>query len=596
MKSTTALSRFFLLVGVMWLSAAACAKNMTIDKEIIVSPDQSKTIAEALREAREMRRLDSLDVVGHITIRLRQGMYFLNEPLLVRPEDHGVTFLGDDGACISGGIKIEGWHAEGKLWVADVPDFNGRPLEFRQLWVNGKKAVRARDVVDFEEMNRIISVDKAHREIWVPAKAVKSVVNEPYAEMILHEMWCVSVLRIKSIRFCGDSAAVSFHEPESRIQFEHPWPSPMVTDDGHNSPFYLANALTLLDKPGEWYYDVRTLKLYYMPHEGGQISTAEVIAPMMETLVVVEGTADDRVNDVCFRNVIFSHTTWRRPSYYGHVPLQAGMYLTDAYKLRPQMVRENNHKLDNQGWLGRASAAVQVEWAENIRFEECGFSHLGGSGLDFVIGDTDCEVNHCSFQDISMNGCVVGSFSPVGYETHRPFNPSDDREICRGTTIRNSFFRDVTNDDWGCVAIAAGYVAETNICHNEICDVSYTGISLGWGWNRDKVCMHDNRVQYNLIHHYARHMYDVAGIYTLGNQPGSIISNNIVRDIYSPTYVHDPNHWFYLYADEGSSNILVRDNWCPEEKFLQNANGPGNLWVNNGPISLHLVKDAGIQK
>ena len=96
--------------------------------------------------------------------------------------------------------------------------------------------------------------------------------------------------------------------------------------------------------------------------------------------------------------------------------------------------------------------------------------------------------------------------------------------------------------------------------------------------------MHDNRVEGNLIHHYAKHMYDVAGIYTLGNQPGTLIEGNVVRDIYTPGYAHDPHHWFYLYTDEGSSNITLRNNWTPEEKYLQNANGPGNLWEHNGPM------------
>ena len=63
----------------------------------------------------------------------------------------------------------------------------------------------------------------------------------------------------------------------------------------------------------------------------------------------------------------------------------------------------------------------------------------------------------------------------------------------------------------------------------------------------------------------------------------SFIEGNVVRDIYSPSYAHDPNHWFYLYTDEGSSYITVRNNWTPTEKYLKNANGPGNTWENNGP-------------
>ncbi len=554
--------------------------------DFYVTPDSSLT--DAVRKAREMRRLGQ---GGPVTIHLSKGVYRLYEPLRLRPEDSGLTIEGSD-AVISGGIKILEWKRQGKLLVADVPDFNGRPIDFRQLWVNGKKATRARDVSDFEKMFRIRTYDKKGQILWVPKKAVERILNAPYAEMVLHEMWCTSNLRIKSIRIQGDSAAIRFHNPEAKLQFEHPWPSPMTPNTGHPSPFYLTNAKELLDEPGEWYHDIRAHKLYYLPQQGETVK--EAIVPVMETLVEFIGTAEHPVRNITFKGITFSHTTWMRPSEKGHVPLQAGMYLTEAYKLRPQIDRPNNHKLDNQGWLGRADAAIELRYTEAINFDGCRFEHLGGSGLDYVIGCRRGMTTNCTFTDIAMNGYVCGSFSPEGLETHLPYQPTDFREVCTGQTIAQSEFYDVTNEDWGCVAIAAGYVNEITIEHNTIHDVSYTGISLGWGWNRDLVCMKDNKVHANLIYNYAQHMYDCAGIYTLGNQPGTVISENVVRDIAKPSYVHDPNHWFYLYTDEGSSNITLRDNWTPEEKFLKNANGPGNVWENNGPqVNDSIVKRAG---
>ena len=557
---------------------------MSFAADITITPDSS--LADAVRKAREMRRLGQ---ATEVTIHLSEGTYYLYEPLRLRPEDSGLTIEGEH-AVISGGMRITGWKRQGKLLVADVPDFNGRPIDFRQLWVNELKAVRARDVSDFEQMARIRMYDKKNKVLWIPKKAVEKVLKAPYLEMVLHEMWCTSNLRIKSLSVHGDSVAVRFHDPEAKLQFEHPWPSPMTPDTGHPSPFYLTNAKELLDEPGEWYHDVRAHKLYYMPWEearskkqeaGGK--RQEAIVPVLETLVECVGTAEHPVRNITFKGITFSHTTWMRPSMKGHVPLQAGMYLTEAYKLRPQIDRPNNHKLDNQGWLGRADAAVELRYAENVSFEQCRFERLGGSGLDYVEGCRGGSVTRCTFTDIAMNGLVVGSFSPEGLETHLPYQPTDIREICTGQTVEQSEFYDVTNEDWGCVAIAAGYVSGINISHNTSHDVSYTGISLGWGWNRDLVCMKDNRVHANLIYNYAQHMYDCAGIYTLGNQPGTIISENVVRDIATPSYVHDPNHWFYLYTDEGSSNITLRDNWTPSEQFLKNANGPGNVWENNGP-------------
>ena len=556
--------------------------------DLHITPDSS--LADAIRKAREMRRQGQATAV---TIHLAKGVYPLYEPLRLRPEDSGLHIEGDE-AVVSGGIAITGWKRQGKLLVADVPDFNGRPIDFRQLWVNGQKAVRARDVSDFEQMYRIRTYDKKHRVLWVPRKAVEKIVHAPYTEMVLHEMWCTSNLRIKSIKLQGDSAAVQFHDPEAKIQFEHPWPSPMTPNTGHPSPFYLTNAKELLDEPGEWYHDIRDHRLYYMPRDGETPQSLNATVPVLETLVEVIGTSEHPVRDINIKGVTFSHTTWMRPSLQGHVPLQAGMFLTEAYKLRPQIDRPNNHKLDNQGWLGRADAAVELRYAEHVSFERCRFEHLGGSGLDYVLGCRGGTTTSCTFTDIAMNGYVCGSFSPAGLETHRPYQPTDFREVCSQQVIANSHFYGVSNEDWGCVAICAGYVSGINIEHNTIHDVSYTAISLGWGWNRDMVCMKDNRVHANLIYNYAQHMYDCAGIYTLGNQPGTVISENVVRDIATPSYVHDPNHWFYLYTDEGSSNITVKDNWTPAEKYLQNANGPGNTWLNNGPqVNEQIKKRAG---
>ena len=555
------------------------------------------TLTSALRQAREWRRTEDNRIQGGITIYMEGGTYAFYEPVFIRPEDSGtkesptiIRSVGDEKVILSGGISINGWKKQGKVWVADVPAFNGRPLDFRQLWVNGKKAVRARDVEDFEKMNRICSVDEKNEILYVPAVSIcrlidnKGNLKAKYAEMVLHQMWCVANLRIRSVEVQGDSAAIRFHQPESRIQFEHPWPRPMVTTNGHNSAFYLTNARELQDVPGEWYHDIDARKVYYYPREGEKMQEAEVIVPAVETLVRVEGTLDRPVCHIRFEKITFSYTTWMRPSEKGHVPLQAGMYLTDGYRIDPKMQRNYlNHPLDNQGWLGRPAAAVRVVAARQIDFERCRFEHLGSTGLDYEEAVQGGVVRGCLFRDIAGSGLLVGSFSPAAHETHLPYDPADRREVCTQQQINNCYFTEIGNEDWGCLAIAAGYVGDVNIEHNEISEVPYSGISLGWGWTQTVNCMRNNRVHANLIHHYAKHMYDVAGIYTLGSQPKSYVTENCVHSIYKPGYVHDPNHWFYLYTDEGSSFITVRDNWTEGEKYLQNANGPGNVWENNGP-------------
>lgn len=580
-----------------------------------------KTLRIALRHARNLRRLADPSVKGGIFIHVAKGTYSLHEPLYVRPEDSGTedspTVIMGDEAVLSGGVQIKGWKRQGKFLVADTPEFNGNLIDFRQLYINGKKAVRARDVINFDDMQHILSLDKPKQIIYVRATPIIKALAKSYAakdyalrhapaEMVLHEMWCVANLRIKNITIQGDSAAVTFHQPESTIQFEHPWPSPMVntkpfvTEDGRtlnlNSAFYLLNHPALLDTPGEWYHDVRNHKVYYYPLKGETVK--EAIAPALETLIEVGGTPDRLVRNVRFCGLSFMHTTWMRPTTDGHVPLQAGMFMYEGYKLRPQTQRpDRNNKLDNQGFLGRPASAVTVSYASSVDFDGCRFLQLGSSGLDYVEGTQGGTVSNCDFTEIAGNGIVAGSFSPSAFETHLPYDPQDRRTICNNLMIVNNMVHNVSTEDWGTLGICCGYVSGCIIAHNEIWDVSYSGINLGWGWTQSVNAMRGNEVYRNYIHHYARHMYDCAGIYTLSAQPKTYILENVVEKIYKPIYAHDPNHWFYLYCDEGSSFITVQDNWTESEKFLRNANGPCNIWENNGPqVNDSIRENAGVKR
>jgi hypothetical protein len=565
------------------------------------------SVSAALRQARELRRLNDKSVKEGITIYVHGGVYALQEPVFLRPEDSGtsespttIKAVTGEHPVLSGGVPVNGWKkvtfsvaglpalATKNVWVTDAPIVGGNLLDFRQLWVNDVKTVRARDAND-DNLPRITSWDRKTGKMGVSADWVrrftKSAFQQPESmEFVIHQMWAVANLRVRDIQQQGREVLFTFQQPEARIQAEHPWPTPM-TVDSLRSPFYLCNAIEFLDQPGEWFLDTYHRKLYYWPRKGEDLKKATVIAPSLETLVLAAGTLDSPVSYVRFDGITFAHSTWMRPSQYGHVPLQAGMYMLDAYKLRPPGVIGNPNKgLENQAWLGRPASAVLFNGVQHTVFINCRFEHLGSCAVDYENATFQDTIQGCLFTDVAGNGIQAGRFDAPGMEAHLPYNPKDERELCTNLTIADNYLTDVTNEDWGCVGIAAGYVRGINIEHNEVSEVSYSGISLGWGWTKANNCMRDNQVKANYIHHYAKHMYDVAGIYTLSVQPKTLITENAVDSIYHPAYVHDPNHWFYLYTDEGSSFITMKDNWCPAEKFLKNANGPGNTWENNGPM------------
>ncbi|WP_245129842.1 right-handed parallel beta-helix repeat-containing protein [Mucilaginibacter straminoryzae] len=575
-----------------------------------------RTVAKALRKAREMRRLKDSTIASGIHIILKQGEYVLEEPLRILPEDSGTeqapTWIECEqgaNAAISGGLNIAGWQllkqpvkglpntAKGKVWVADAPRIAGNQILFRQLWVNGNKAIRARSVNNWEKMPRIISLDKQKEEMVISSSALP-LGDYVQLEMVIHQMWAIANLRVKTVAKQGEQTKLTFYQPESHIEFEHPWPSAVIDKDGKmngNSPFYLTNSLAFLDTPGEWFEDMQTGKVYYWPRKGEDMSKATVNVPVLENLVEIKGTAERQVSNVHFKGITFEYATWLRPSLQGHVPLQSGMYLLDAYKLKVPGTPEKP-KLENQAWVGRPPAAVQVSYANHTSFNNCTFRHLASAGLDYLKYTHDDEISGNLFKDIGGSAIQAGVFSEEGYEAHLPYNPADVNEFVTKLNINNNLVNDVTNEDWGCLGISAGFVKNINISHNEVCEVGYTGISVGWGWTKAANVMSNNIIRANKIHHYARHLYDVAGIYTLSAQPGTMITENEVDSIYKVSYAHDPHHWFYLYTDEGSSGITVKDNWTPAEKYLKNANGPGNVWENNGPtVSNTIRQNAGLE-
>lgn len=595
-----------LLTIMMLMAAQTQASAAVADTTIYVSPRNNEVLADAVRQAREFKRRHSTadgyqfyttnTAYPHVTISLSRGRYELMEPLMLRPEDSNLTFMAPDGAEIVGSIQRSLHTATasltGRAVLSTGPfSFNGNLIRPRQIWIGGRKADLARSVTSFDGMPRILNYDKKARILWLKGSDIsngiisaiqkldcESAGNKP--ELVLHQMWEISVLRIDSMWRSGDSVAVTFQNPEARIQFQHPWPGPMYKSK-HDSPYYIQNLSELLDSEGEWLWSPSAGISYIPRKDETEGITADI--PVHENLIEIEGTPERLVTGIDFKNITFSYTTWKRPSQSGHVPLQAGMYLTEAYKLRPQIDRTDNHKLDNQGWLGRARAAVEVRYGSDVRFTKCAFSHLGGSGLDFIEGCKGGGADSCVFTDIALNGLVAGSFSPAGLETHLPYQPVDLRVVCDRQQIKGNKFTNIGNEDWGSCAVTAGYVSNISITDNSIHDIPYTGISLGWGWNRTENCMHDNYVARNNIRRFAQHMTDCAGIYTLGRQPGTIIEDNTIADANPPAYVHAPEHWFWLYTDEGSSYITLRNNHVPSDRFLKNANGPGNVWENNVP-------------
>ena len=489
--------------------------------EIIVREGES--IHEALRQAREWRRTHDPRCQGGITITLQEGRYYMSEPLFLRPEDSGTK----ESPLIIRGI--------GEKHTSVIC---GDPRQkHRQIWPlkeqdDGLPKNRHDDGLPTKGMERMISFNKEKRTITIPtppdsvlrdfvSKNTAESTSRPPLEMVVHQRWAIAILRVKDIRVLNDSVTeVSFMEPESRLEFEHPWPQPVIGGEKGNSSFLLR---TTEQRDG------------------------------IEQLVIVDGA-----NYVRFEGISFNKTCWNRPLHKGHVTLQGGFPLVDAYKLKENPGLTWDKGLENQAWIERPVSAVTVRNAHHVDFCSVVFENLAATALDFVDNVSDCTVQDCTFGNIGGTAIMGGSFAESPMEVHRPYQHLAER--CQRLTIKENFVVDVANEDWGAVGIALGYVRHCTISNNYVSFLSYSGICVGWGWTPLDTGMKQNRIIDNSVRGYARQLYDAGGIYTLSNQPGSVISGNKISRPYPAPYATN-DRGFCIYLDARTDGFTIENNY-----------------------------------
>ena len=462
--------------------------------EIIVHEGES--IHDALRQAREWRRTNDPRCQGGISIIIEAGRYYMNEPLFLRPEDSGTK---------ESPLTIRGI---GEMHTSVI--YGDDRQQHTQLWPK-------------EGMERMIDFNKEERVITIPTPP-DSVLQyfaskKTPLEMVVHQQWAIAILRVKDMQVHGDSTIVSFMEPESRLEFEHPWPQPVIGGEKGNSSFLLR---TTEQRDG------------------------------IEQLVVIDGA-----NYVTFEGITFDKTCWNRPLHKGHVTLQGGMPLVDAYKLKENPGLPWDEGLENQAWIERPVSAVTVRNAHHIEFYSVLFQNLAATALDFVDNISDCKVQKCTFGNIGGTAIMGGSFAESPREVHRPY--TDLAERCQRLTITENFIVDAANEDWGAVAIALGNVRHCTVSKNYVTRVNYSGICIGWGWTPLDTGMENNHIVGNKVSHYARQLYDAGGIYTLSNQPNSSIKGNEISQPSSAPYATN-DRGFCIYLDARTDGFTIENN------------------------------------
>jgi len=569
-----------------------------------------KTITKAQKAVREINGT----MTGDIVVYLREGTYQLNSTVNFDERDggkdgHYVRYKAYKGEMplITGGMPVTGWtiHDEANnIWKAE-----GVEGRFRQLYVNGKKAVRAcfPNAIASDEKGagtfdhdfvRLSKVDSTGRAFDVSAEYIKNIKNIEDVEIHLMIAWAESILRLEKAEVNGGTAKLIPKDPERTKLFHRAYPmlgTAFMSDPPKQQVFYLENSYDLIDAPGEWYLDEKNQTLYYKPRSGENMGSANVVAPRLNTMFSVLGKdTKNKVGYMSFEGLTFAHSNFTRPSEEGFLDLQAANFNVDVLA---DPGRGNWEKLNsNKYLLWRPDAGFRVENAHHFLVKNCTFTQMAATGLDFVSGTNDDVIEGNVFYEIGAAGIMLGKFyQDSTTEIHIAYNPSDKEEISTRDTIRNNLVTNVTNEHQGAVGIGAGYPRYVVIENNEISYTYYSGISLGFGWTKDQTAMTNNHVNKNNIHHISRLLCDSGPIYTLSNQgTGSEIKENYLHD-YSASKWSD--YWVLpIYLDEGSSGFTVENNSYRNAPSGVGRNQAGQFTErNNGGYIESVAAAAGLQ-
>jgi len=510
---------------------------------------------KSVQQARETVRGLVRDMSADIVVYLEDGTHVLSVPLSLGSLDsgqngHTVAYraVGGGQPVLSGGVEVRGWQPDGDgRWKAPATF-----ADTRQLYVNGTRArrARARFPGGAERYGDLTFID-AEAGYVLPAHAeMAQWRNQGDIEFGYLSSWSHMICKVKAITHDGDGVRIAMQQPNYFLA---------ARKEGRQAeiPDYIENALELLDEPGEWYLDRPARTVYYIPREGEDMASAVVVAPVLETLIEVVGTLDAPAHDLRFEGITLGDATWLRPNSHGHPDVQANfLVVPNNVSYRSGTV----HNVHNENI--RMAANVVLTYAHDVAFERCTFTRLGGAGLDLLLGCHDNVVNGCHFHDISGSAIQVGG---VGRDDH---HPADPRMVVKNNRVSNCHIHHIGVEYEDSVGVFAGYTDGTVIAHNEIAYLPYTGVSVGWGWGEEDAGggaykgvpyryatptpAANNRIEYNHIHHLMLSRNDGGGVYTLSNQPGTVIRGNHIHD--------NKNGPGGIYLDEGSGFVEVTAN------------------------------------
>lgn len=548
-----------------------------------------------LTRARDaVRQRIALGLDGDVTVLIRGGTYEQSNEVTFGPEDsgtenHSITYAAAPGEkpVLSGGRRIGGWQkGSSAIWTTTLPEVRAGRWYFRQLFVNGHRAIRAR------------TPNANSAEPWckmVSSTAKEDVEDQPITVKLggYRQAFRIEAYQhpgdVELVYICNNDmgrkrlGAVDEQAQTFTLAPPHRWNSKTHGFDWYLSfpdprwkACYLENAFEMLDEPGEWYLDRNTGVLSYWPRSGEDMAKAEVIAPVVQkTLLAIRGTRNKPVRNLSFKGIQVEHLDWLPPEW-GYMGLFCCTIDTGP---------------KDQLQHGFVDAAVEFEYARGCNFTDGRIAHVGGMGLCLRRGTANNQIEGNEICDLGAGGIGVSEIrqDPIG---KRPWNPLPEPDDYRGYRIANNHIHHCGADYFGAVGITLLMMRDSVVAHNLIHDTAYSGIQWAGDCQGQPAFTRDNRVEFNHIYDTMQVTADGAGLYVTYQHGGNtLIRGNLIHDTRCNPFRRGefelsksdlPCHGLYLDGQMSrgrfENNVVFRNAGGP---LLFNAKQENNEWVDN---------------
>ncbi|MDI1466204.1 ricin-type beta-trefoil lectin domain protein [Catellatospora sp. KI3] len=538
---------------------------------------------QTLQRARDLVRTVNGNMTGDIYVYLRGGIYPLSGTVEFGAGDSGtngyrIVYAAYPGETpvLEAGVRVTGWtQHSGNIWKAPLDRAN----KLRALYVNDKRAYMAAKTISSAGCYGTYNIT-AGQAAWAwesgsqcdgarysttDFPAISR--NQDDLEIETGTTWTTAIVGVRQVTTDGTSRVALFQQPGAAIA-QGAFNGNAQVGGSHK----VMNAYEFLDSPGEFYFDKGSRTLYYYKGSSENMATAAVFAPNNVTtaLRIAGGSTASHARNITFSGLTVEHSDWNLFNVAGSAFKQAqqGNLGATAY------AKGNFHVYYYRN-VDVTPGIIDVENADGIVLQRNRVQHTGADGISLVNDVQNTQLVGNQTNDIAGSAIDVGHPQHVYIgdytSTNREKYPVQVEGLPRNIEIKNNLLYDSAVLFNGHSPISAYFVDTLTVQHNRIEKAPWSGITMGWGWwnfdgsagsiapNRPTTTARNNNISYNHFVDTVQRLSDTAPIYTLGSQPGTVISNNYLQGV-------PAGHKYGLHPDEGSAYLTFRDNVLSVDK------------------------------